>query len=195
MTPVWRRGLLRDDDAPPRSGPLVVKLGGSLLGRPAWARDVTALLDAIPAPRLLVAGGGPLVDGLRAIDAAATQPANLMHRLAIDCMGLTARLVAATLDHPLIAGYGTGSPPTAVLDVPAWLDHDGRYDRLPVGWHVTSDSVAACVAATYDGDLLLVKSVTPPSDEIGQLVEAGWVDGHFPAAARGLTRIAWAAPA
>lgn len=193
MTPAWRRGLLRDGDAPPRSGPLVVKLGGSLLGRPAWARDVTALLDAVPAPRLLVVGGGPIVDGLRKIDAAAPQPADVMHRLAINCMGLTARLVAATLVHPLVAECGSGCPSTAVLDVPAWLDHDGRYDQLPVGWHVSSDSIAACVAATCGGDLLLVKSVAPPSDDIEQLAEAGWVDSHFPAAARKLTRIAWAA--
>lgn len=187
----WRRGTLRGGGAACR--PLVVKLGGSLLVRPAWDRDVARLLDGIPAPRLLVVGGGPLVDGLRAVDGAVPLPPALVHRLAIDCMGQTARLVAAALDIPLVAEPGADGPPTAVLDAPRWLDHAGRLARLPVGWEVTSDSIAALVAATHAAGLLLAKSVAPPHDDVDQAAAAGWVDDHFPTAARDLAWIGWAA--
>ena len=187
----WRLGMLRGSGEAPS---LVVKLGGSLLARPGWDRDVARLLDDLPAHRLLVVGGGPIVDGLRAVDRAAPQPAALVHRLAIDCMGHTARLVAAALDAPLVDDVGRAAS-TAVLDAPRWLANDGRFARLPVGWHVTSDSIAAFVAATHTAGLLLAKSVGPPCDDVDQAAAAGWLDGHFPAACRGLAWIGWAAPA
>jgi len=189
----WRRGTFRGSGDAGR--PLVVKLGGSLLARPAWARDVASLLDELAPPRLLVVGGGPIVDGLRAIDRAAPQAPVLVHRLAIDCMGHTARLVAAALDAPLVDRPADRGGATAVLDAPRWLEHDGRLERLPVGWHVTSDSIAALVAATHAAGLLLVKSVPPPCDDMTGAASAGWVDGHFPTAARELPWIGWAAPA
>ena len=193
MTTTWRRGPLRDHGGAAESRPLIVKIGGSLLGRTGWADEVRALVAALPAPRVLIVGGGAIVDGLRTIDAAEPQPADVVHRLAIDCMGVTARLVAATLCAPLVT-EATGSSPTAVLDAPAWLAHAGRFDRLPVGWHVTSDSIAAIVAAELDAALLLVKSVAPPHDDIERLAAHGWVDAWFPTAARGLAHVAWAAP-
>lgn len=192
MTVAWRRGVLRNTgDA---AAPLVVKLGGSLLTRVDWAHEVTSLLESLPAPRVIVTGGGPLVDGLRAIDRAEPLPETLVHRLAIDCMAHTARVTAAALGMPLVSALDTTVPPTAVLDTPAWLACAGRLDALPVGWHVTSDSIAASVATARGGGLMLVKSVPPPHDDIGRLAEAGWVDEWFPTAARSLAHIAWASP-
>ena len=175
-------------------GPLVVKLGGSLLARPAWPDAVGRLLAALPAPCLLVVGGGGLVDGLRAVDAATTAPPDLVHRLAIGLMGVTARLAAALLDLPVVATADSPHP-VAVLDVPTWLGRDDRLARLPVGWHVTSDSIAA--AATPGGRLLLIKSVPPPcpGGSLDDAVAAGWIDGHFPVAAARLGFVGWAAPA
>jgi len=193
MTASWGRGVLRGED--PVAGTLVVKLGGSLLASADWPRAVAALLDTLPAPRLIVTGGGPIVDGLRTIDGAWPLPANLVHGLAISCMGHTARVVAAALDAPITDGPEPGGPATAVLDTPVWLGRDDRLARLPVGWHVTSDSIAATVATTCGGGLLLVKSVAPPEDDLGRLATVGWVDAFFPSAARRVSWIGWAAPA
>lgn len=193
MTRGWSRGVLRGTAA--AAGRVVVKIGGSLLTRPHWRRVVGSLLDDLPAPRVIVVGGGPLVDGLRVIDAAEPLPADLVHRLAVACMGHTAGIVAEALDLPLVAEPDATAGPTAVLDAPEWLARRGRLDRLPVGWHVTSDSIAAFVAAECGGGLLLVKSVAPPLDQVGQLGESGWVDAFFPTAARHITWIGWAAPA
>ena len=200
----WRIGILRDpaDGNLPSSfatGPVVLKVGGSLLSRPDWPALLPPLMAACgPRACCLVVGGGAVVDGLRAIDRAVPQSPQLMHDLAIDAMRLTARLVAATANVPVVA-----APPiagsVAVLDVPAWLAAGSRSATLPVGWHVTSDAIAARVAVEHHGSLLLAKSAPPPpcpadGDPIASLARAGWVDEHFPEAAAPLVTIEWAAP-
>jgi aspartokinase-like uncharacterized kinase len=77
----------------------------------------------------------------------------------------------------------------ALLAPFAWLR---RADPLPHGWHVTSDSIAAWVAAELGAErLVLLKSVEGVFDAGGALVaQAGaaeasagnLVDGHFPRA-------------
>jgi len=188
MSDRWLRGILRGDRMDRSAGPLVVKVGGSLLARPRWAELIAELLAAAPWRCTVVVGGGPVVDGLRAIDAAAPQAAESMHWRAIEALGITARLVAEALDWPLV-----GAPQAArgVLDVPVWLRGD---TTLPAGWHVTSDSIAAGVAAATAAGLLLAKSVPPPDSGVAEVAAAGWVDAHFPVVAASLAHIAWAAP-
>jgi len=196
----WRRGTLRPPAAAgsPTAAWLVVKIGGSLLSRPGWPTLLSALLDELgPRPCRIVVGGGAIVDGLRAVDRAAPQPAAVVHELAIDAMRLTARLAAVALGLPLETAANRAVP-LAVLDAPAWLAETGWTARLPAGWEVTSDTIAACVGVTCGGGLLLVKSVPPPpcrgGDPVAAAAAAGWVDGHFPVAAARLAEIGWAAP-
>jgi hypothetical protein len=212
----WRLGMLArvaDDSDPPASGRWfhdrspVIKLGGSLLRLPDWPRRVRMLLDALGGSPAIVVGGGTVVDGIRAIDATICERSDrldaLVHRLAIEAMGITARLAAHAVGLPLaeeipVAAAGR---PAVVLDTPAWLSRDDRLAALPTGWHVTSDSISAAVAAECGRGLLLAKSVPPPPcpdgdapARIASLAAAGWVDRFFPAAAGGLRFIAWAAP-
>lgn len=183
----WRHGTIRTGPTP-SAGP-VVKLGGSILTRPGWPAAVAALLRDMPAP-LVVVGGGRVVDGLRAIDATAPQPVELMHALAIDAMSLTARIAAAALGLAVVERPAAGG----VLDAAAWLRTDAAA-RPPAGWHVTSDSIAAAVAGLTGRGLLLVKSTPPPDGErLEALAASGWVDPHFPVAAAAVAAIAWAAP-
>ena len=208
----WRCGVIRGPDGrsglverrgvsirPSAAAPLLVlKIGGSLLSRPAWPALLTPLLTACgPRPCCLVVGGGAVVDGLRTIDRIMPQSPPLMHDLAIDGMRLTARLVAEAIGLPLSA-----TPPddgkVTVLDVSAWLAVGTRAASLPIGWHVTSDSIAARVAVEHNGGLLLAKSVPPPPcpdhvDPLTSVAQAGWVDDHFPIAAAPLVSIEWAA--
>ncbi|NDC63937.1 MAG: hypothetical protein EBZ59_08160 [Planctomycetia bacterium] len=192
----WFVGNLRTAAvAAPRE---IIKMGGSLLSVSNWP-DLAAEIVRVRSGRkkvLVVVGGGAIVDGLRTIDAAAPQRADTTHFLAIDLLGATARLVARVVGLPLVVE--PGDAPAAVLDVPPWLAAAARRSRLPAGWHVTSDSIAALVAAEARGDLLLAKRVPPPpsagGDRIAELARSGWVDEHFPTAAAGLRHIAWAAP-
>jgi len=193
----WQFGVIRNSAAGPADRLWVVKIGGSLLARSDWPADLAALIAALPRPLLLVVGGGAIVDGLRTLDAACPQPPERMHTLAIDAMRLTARLVADAVRFPLVADPPT-SDAAVVLDVAAWLDaHPRLRESLPVGWHVTSDSIAAVIAAALGGDLMLAKSVAPPcgDGDLATLAAAGWVDPHFPIAARAVDAIAWAVPA
>jgi aspartokinase-like uncharacterized kinase len=196
MTSTWTCGVLRSTGAPAPHE--IIKLGGSLLVMPDWPTRVAELVRdrAAIRPVLIVVGGGAIVDGLRAIDAAAPQDAALVHELAIGLMGTTARLVADAIAAPLVTDQAEAS--AAVLDVPRWLSCDGRLRGLPVGWNVTSDSIAASIAAVMHADLLLVKRVPPPdsthAERLESLVRSGWIDGGFSLAAAGLTRITWAAP-
>jgi 5-(aminomethyl)-3-furanmethanol phosphate kinase len=187
----WQSGLLRAAAGGHARGS-VVKFGGSLLARPGWVDEIRDVVRRSDGPASVIVGGGALVDGLRAIDAASPLPAALTHRLAIDALGLTARLAAEATGLPLVVAHGAA--PAAILDVPAWLTVGARWRSLPVGWHVTSDSIAALVAAVSGAALVLVKSVSPPADDVAAAAAAGWLDPHFPLAAEGVATIRWTAP-
>ena len=193
MSVSWHSGLLRGDPAPPGT-PTVLKWGGSLFARSSWPADLRTLLATTASPTTLVVGGGPLVDGLRMIDRAHPGSPAAFHWLAIDAMGLTARLVAAEIGLPLTAFPAAHD--VVVLDVPAWLRGASCHSDLPAGWEVTSDSIAATVARSRHAALLLAKSMAPPSvgGDLDLLAAADWVDRHFPVAARTLTTIGWTVP-
>lgn len=191
MSDSWRDGVIREAPAGGVRG-TVIKFGGSLFVRPRWADELLSLVSRADGPVSVIVGGGGLVDGLRAIDAASPLPATLTHRLAIDALALTARLAAVATGLQLVSEPGVAD--AAVLDVPAWLSVGHRLAKLPVGWHVTSDSIAAEVAAASGAVLMLAKSLPPPTTDVDVAAAAGWVDPWFPTAARGVPSIRWAAP-
>jgi aspartokinase-like uncharacterized kinase len=193
MNTSWQLGVLRCDGDPSMLHSPVLKVGGSLLLRrnwPALLRELVAMHDQ----PLLVVGGGAVVDGLHAIDAANRQPDWLMDDLAIDAMSLTARIVAHALDLT-VTNSPHGRMPT-VLDVALWLRENPDPPDLPTNWDVTSDSIAAAVANATDRGLVLAKSTPPPTEaaSLRDLADAGWVDAWFPNAAEDLASIAWAVP-
>jgi aspartokinase-like uncharacterized kinase len=196
MTNGWHLGTIRSRVDVGDRRLLVVKLGGSLLTRPRWPEELELLLSGLQRPLLLIVGGGTVVDGLRAIDAAAARPPAMMHRLAIEAMRLTGAIVAESLTLPVVT-TAHDAHAAAILDVADWLATHAATTRLPENWTVTSDSLAAAVAAAVDADLLLIKSVPPPAaaNDLQALSAAGWVDTAFPTAAHGVAGIEWAAPA
>lgn len=188
-TPRWQEGTLSGQGSPGR--PQVIKIGGSLLARPRWPEELADFLDSRHEP-LVVVGGGSVVDGLRAVDAASPRSPELMHELAIAAMGITGRLVADALGLPVVQAPGPGA---GVLDMAAWLAASPQGD-VPASWEVTSDSLAAVVARVTGRGLVLVKSVPPPAArDLSALAAAGWVDACFPRLAASLAEITWAAPA
>lgn len=196
----WQVGWLmppENSSAMPRGG-LTIKFGGSLLTRPDWPERLKSLVLAVDGPWCLVVGGGPVVEGLRTLDAACRQPAERMHRLAIRGMGITARLVAETLGFPLLPDPRAAASTSGVIAADTWLEQ-ALLDNLPADWSVTSDSIAAVVAATIRQPLLLAKSVPPPGKSVpppGKSVAAlgDYVDPHFARVAVRLPSIRWAAP-
>lgn len=190
----WLGGTLESGGpARPLPGLAVVKFGGALLERADWPALARALLAEFPAC-VLVVGGGSVVEGLRTLDATAPGDPAVVHRLALDGMGITARFVAARLRLEIVAApVDRGA---AVLDMAAWLGAaPARHDGLARSWSVTSDSLAARVAGVHAAGLVLAKRVPPPACDLAAAAAAGWVDASFPDVARGLTALAWRAPA
>lgn len=200
MTTRWQEGVVRGGEIPAQQGGLtVLKIGGSLLALASWPRLLESLVSDIGDRDVaIVVGGGPVVDGLRSIDAAAPQAPEVMHDLAIDAMHLTAELVSRSTGLPIRPAPG-GTAAACVLDVPLWMISGTRSRDLPASWDVTSDSIAARVAHEYGADLLLAKAAPPPSSWCGEsllsLAGSGWVDRYFPIAAAEVARIRWTAPA
>lgn len=175
-------------------GARVCKIGGGLLAEPDFPdrfRGWRSFQSAVP--HLLIAGGGGFADEIRRLDRAGVLGDAEAHWLAIGAMGLSARVLAAVLGGlPVHSRLGEAAKAAArgAADLVVDLEEDLRdlaADVLPVGWHVTSDSIAAAVASSLEAELVLLKSVGGEAPmTVADAARLGWVDAHFPAAAQGL---------
>lgn len=155
-----------------RPQPLVVKVGGGLLrdegldGLHRACTDVGEL--ARQRPVLVVPGGGPFADAVRAVDAQVGLDDDVAHRLALHTMDQLGVLLAtllpdAELVTDLVAPHALG----LLAVVPAFA----RHPEIPQSWAVTSDSLAVFAAAAIGADeAVLLKPVAGmvapwPSDE------------------------------
>jgi aspartokinase-like uncharacterized kinase len=169
------------------TGFLVVKVGGSLYNLADLGPRLRAWLAKQNATRmLLVPGGGPTADVIRAFDARHRLGEEAAHWLALRALTLNAHFLAHLLPGTTIIDDPARCPRLALLDVHAFACADeGRLGCLPHDWRVTSDALAARVAVTTRADgLVLLKSRTLPSDlsweEAGR---QGFVDEMFAAVA------------
>jgi aspartokinase-like uncharacterized kinase len=187
----------------------VVKVGGSLLERdgivPALARWVSDCQRDDPESHLvMLIGGGTLVEALRDIDRRHHVDPALAHWIAIELMDVAARIVGGwfptwrveTSLASLRARVGT---PGVTLFLPyGFLRNDDPQLAglaLPVGWHVTSDSIAARLAEVLGGArLTLLKSCPLEGRTWAQAAHEGLVDGWFPRAVASLQNVAWDCP-
>jgi aspartokinase-like uncharacterized kinase len=164
--------------------PLVVKIGGGLLrdeGLEGLRRACAEVKEiAARRPVLVVPGGGPFADAVRALDAQVGLGDAVAHRLALHAMDQLGLLLA-----PLLAGREI-----KVLAVAQAFA--GRPD-VPESWDVTSDSLAVLAAGTIGAEeAILLKPVEPPAStmtagELKALQEAGEgrvVDRYMPEAVR-----------
>ena len=181
---------------------LVVKLGGSLLQHvEEFDRVLGVLADVGRARRLLIVpGGGPFADAVRAVDARVHLSDDAAHWMAILAMDQYAHVITERLVHSVLVTSATeiahaqASERIPVLAPYQWLR---EADPLPHSWDVTSDSIAAWSAhAVGASQLVLIKpsgasggdvvdryfsralqpgvsSACVPADEIDRLLTAG----------------------
>jgi aspartokinase-like uncharacterized kinase len=166
-------------------GLAVVKLGGSY----AFSPRLPAILQALAgskAPLVLVAGGGPFADAVREAQPRMRFGDRAAHRMALLAMAQFAEALAglvpslrAASDIAAIRGALEGG------NTPVWSPWpiaDGL-DALPESWALTSDSLAAWLAARLQAArLILLKHGDPPPGgmNLDEMAETGVVDPLFP---------------
>jgi aspartokinase-like uncharacterized kinase len=161
---------------------LVVKVGGALSGVPGALDDVSEALVALATrvPVVVVPGGGPFAEQVRRAQREVGATEDAAHWMAVLGMEQYAHLLAdhvpgAHLADTLDALRGAGAGEVLIFAPYRWMRQE---DPLPHTWDVTSDSIAAVVAAALDApELLLVKAVTGTPETLA--------DPYFPIARPG----------
>jgi len=168
--------------------PVVVKIGGGLLR----GSGVTTVLEAcrevagMPGPVLVVPGGGPFADAVRAADVQVGLPEPVTHAMALAAMDQFGAILGELL--PGVTRTRELAAPTGLTLLVATAAFDGRPD-VPQSWDVTSDSLAVLAAGAIGArEAILLKRVPgvlrewpgdgPPietltADELAELQAAG----------------------
>ncbi len=141
--------------------PLVVKVGGGLLrddgldGLRRGCAEAVAL--AVGRPVLVVPGGGPFADAVRAVDARVGLADDVAHLLALRAMDQLGVLLRGLLPSVELLSGLIAPRALALLHVaPAFADRP----EVPASWAVTSDSLAVLAAGAIGAeDVVLLKPV------------------------------------
>lgn len=156
---------------------VVVKLGGSLLEGSRARRWLEALQDR---PVVVVPGGGPFADAVRLQQAVFGYDDAAAHRMAVLAMAQTAWVMRSwcpawgMADEPdaLQAGVAAGRPMLWAPITPP---------DTPATWDITSDSLAAWLAARLGAvQLVIVKSRAALGTTPAAWAAEGLVDPAFP---------------
>ena len=159
---------------------IVVKVGGSLYDLPDLGERLRAFLASLDAPRLIVPGGGPTADVVRAFDRAHGLGPVVAHWLALRACAMNAWFLREMLPTSVVVDDPHACPSLGILDPHAFaLADEGREGHLPHLWEATSDSVAARVAEFAGADLVLLKSIDLEGDW-ASAARGGHVDPIFP---------------
>lgn len=141
--------------------PLVVKIGGGLLraeGLDGLRRACAEVSELVARqPVLVVPGGGPFADAVRALDAQVGLEDGVAHRMALQAMDQLGVLLARLLpEHELLRELVAPHSLGLLVAAPAFA---GR-PEVPESWDVTSDSLAVLAAAAIGAEeALLLKPV------------------------------------
>lgn len=174
----------------------VLKFGGSLLRQPGWRDRLLHWVAGERDPTVIVPGGGVFADTVRQMQGPLGFDDLAAHEMAILAMAQTACVLRSACPSLPLA-------PTPDAIESAWLGHrvvvwqPTVMPDTPASWAITSDSLAAWLAARLQAsELLLLKSCPLPPTDRSQGVgpealatwdawaQAGTVDPCFPTWAR-----------
>jgi len=165
-------------------GPTVIKLGGSFAFS-ADLRDWIAAIAGCAGRAVIVPGGGPFADAVRAAQVQMGFDDRAAHR-----MGLLAMEQFGCAIKSLHEAVSLADSPDSIRrgltssQVPVWLPSRMALDvtDIPQSWDVTSDSLAAWLAGKIGAErLLLVKQVESAhgTARVSDLAERDIVDKAF----------------
>jgi 5-(aminomethyl)-3-furanmethanol phosphate kinase len=179
---------------------ILFKLGGSLLDWAEFPCRVLALAEAHREfRRAIVVGGGGGADWIRKIDQVHRLGDEVAHNLAVETMGVNARIVARVLGNAQLATSldeiqsAWSNDRTAIIAPERILSNESDLCLPGVvkDWSTTSDSIAAWFAEFLRADeLVLIKSTDVlDADKLERAAEQGLVDSAFPVAAKRLKQV------
>lgn len=177
----------------PPPGLVVVKVGGSLYDHPQLGPGLRAYLDQLDATKVLVvAGGGPLADGVRLLDEWQALPAELSHFYAMSSLVITSQFLKhiaqiRDAEWACTLRWWEHRDQRVLFDDSMWFLgwYEKEYGPVPHTWDVTTDSIAGYAAGVANARLVLLKSTdVPPGTPWEEAAARGWVDAHFPAVVR-----------
>jgi len=160
-------------------------MGGSLAASPHLRAWIDAIAEGV-GKLVVVPGGGPFADAVRVAQRAQGFDDATAHRMALLAMEQYAALLGNGDIPHFVAAASRRAILTALGDarVPIWLPSRMvlACDDIAASWDVTSDSLAAWLAAELRASaLVLVKSVAPGrSATAAELAQQQIVDRAFP---------------
>jgi aspartokinase-like uncharacterized kinase len=163
----------------------VVKLGGSLANSGELPRWLDVIATAGAGKVVLVPGGGPWADEVRAAQEREGFDDQLAHRKALRAMEQYGKVLAGMRSNLIpVAGIAEIREARRNGKVAVWMPHEMVVadPSIPQNWDVTSDSLAAWLANHLNASaLVLVKSlkIDGPQPGIEDLIRRGWVDPAF----------------
>ena len=164
----------------------VIKLGGSLLGSPELSLWLDTVAKHGDGQVLIVPGGGIFADAVRDAQISSGIDDATAHRMAVMAMdqygvlmtGLSPRLVTARSELEIAE---RGWQHRGIVWMPS--DMVCADENVPMHWGITSDSLAAYLAAQLNAKhLILVKSSRPDAEQqvsLEKLTKEGFVDSAF----------------
>jgi aspartokinase-like uncharacterized kinase len=182
----------------------VLKVGGSLFDWRELPRRFAEIIEHRRSVNrtercVLIAGGGPAAELIRALDKVHHLGESTAHQLALHAMDLTAviltellpgTIAVQSLDALTVCWSAGKIPVLAPRLVLAEIDRS-EDEPLPESWDVTSDSIAARLAVHLAADcVVLLKSADISAVETrAEASRAGFIDPMFPIVARPLSRV------
>ncbi|MFA6178746.1 MAG: amino acid kinase family protein [Methylophilaceae bacterium] len=163
----------------------VVKLGGSLLGSPELEKWLEVFTRHGDGKVVIVPGGGIFADAVREAQKLSDFSDLVAHKMAVMAMdqygvmmtGLNPKLATAASELEIAE---RGWQHRAIVWLPSKMVCAD--DAIPASWQVTSDSLAAWLAAKLNADhLILVKQQRPTVAQISvdRLIKDGMLDEQF----------------
>jgi len=152
---------------------------------PGLRRVLEAIVAAAGMPRLVVPGGGPFADAVRAAQSATGIADLAAHRMAILAMQQYGLLLHSL--EPRLSLVETADEVQALVaegTAGVWLPWRmiGRDPTIQASWDVTSDSLALILATRLRAHrLVVVKAAAVPNGVgLARLAERGLIDKSFP---------------
>lgn len=169
----------------------VVKVGGSLFDLPDLGACIQAWLrQEKTAKNIFVAGGGELAEFIRRQHQLSPLDESRAHWLCIEAMQMMSHILHQRLLGSVLCQHlSEMRKAKARLNI-ARLGESFYILQHPPGnseimlhesWEVTSDSIAARLAICLGADeLVLLKSADPPTGDLQELSDLGYIDKFFP---------------